>query len=323
MAELPTSEAELPQVSVGAPAWLLSLVLHLLLLIGLAWLIRPVPRGAADEPGREVGIVLKQKNELSDTFFDSELAQSQDRSESSPVDVNDVIAALPTEASGLDPTSALPSRPTLLGPGALPDGGVGGAADLTQAARQPRQIASGRARVSLYGLPPAEGTKFVYVFDRSSSMAGPPLASAKRQLLASLESLQSNHQFHIVFFNHRPTLFDLSGGQDRIPFASQRTKELARQFVESITADRGTDRLAALEIALGMRPDVIFFLTDADDPMTGSELERVRKKNRGASMIQTIDFGYGPTQQQNNFLVRLARMTGGHYVYIDTSKLGP
>jgi uncharacterized protein with von Willebrand factor type A (vWA) domain len=198
---------------------------------------------------------------------------------------------------------------------------VGGAGDLTQGAAQPRSVAGGRARVSVYGVQ-GEGRKFVYVFDRSVSMAGEPLRSAKAQLIASLESLESTHQFQIVFFNHNYRVFDLSGGQNRTPFASDRTKQLAAQFVGGMTADGGTDRFTALMLAVGMRPDVLFFLTDADDPMSQGELDRVRRKNKGTAAIQTIEFGFGPSPGGDNFLVRLARQNGGGYTYVDTSKLG-
>ena len=134
------------------------------------------------------------------------------------------------------------------------------------------------AKVSVFGVE-GKGNKFVYVFDRSSSMEGAPLAAAKRQLLESLESLDSVHQFHIIFFNHRLRMFDVTGGGRRIAFATDRNKKLAANFVGGITADGGTDRFAALKQALAFRPDVIFFLTDADDPMSASEMADLEQVN--------------------------------------------
>ena len=77
-------------------------------------------------------------------------------------------------------------------------------------------------------------------------MEGPPLAAAKKQLLESLKSLDSVHQFHIMFFNTKTQSFDISGGGHRIAFASDRNKKLAANFVGGITADGGTDRMLAL-----------------------------------------------------------------------------
>jgi Ca-activated chloride channel family protein len=152
-------------------------------------------------------------------------------------------------------------------------------------------------------------------------MVGAPLASAKRELLKGVSQLEKTHQFQIIFFNHQRRIFDLSGGQNRIPFATDRTKELAARFVGGITASGGTDRYAALWAAVGMRPDVIFFLTDADNPMTAAELERVRRRNGGAASIHCIEFGFGPPAGGDNFLKRLARQNSGSYVYVDTTQL--
>ena len=82
----------------------------------------------------------------------------------------------------------------------------------------------GRARTSLYGIE-ADGYKFIYVFDRSGSMGGSgkntPLSSAKANLLASLESLGETHQFQIIFYNEKPTMFALAGHPDKLVSATR------------------------------------------------------------------------------------------------------
>ncbi len=125
-----------------------------------------------------------------------------------------------------------------------------------------------------------------------------------------------------MFFNQRVRSSDLSGGGRRIAFATDRNKKLAERFVGGITADGGTDRLPALRAAVQMQPDVIFFLTDSDDPMPASELAEIAELNRRAGVvIATIEFGRGPARQTKNFLTVLARMTGGQYGYVDTTQL--
>jgi hypothetical protein len=169
-----------------------------------------------------------------------------------------------------------------------------------------------------------KGNKFVYLFDRSASMEGPPLSAAKRQLLESLHTLDSVHQFQIIFFNSRTQVFDASGGGRRVAFASERNKQLAANFVGGITADGGTDRMFALRHALGFTPNVIFFLSDADDPMSPSEMAEIKKLNeRVQAAICVIEFGRGPMPPKYNFLMQLARESGGKYGYVDTTKLRP
>jgi hypothetical protein len=148
---------------------------------------------------------------------------------------------------------------------------------------------------------------------------GGRLAAAKEELIRSLDALDSTHQFQIIFFNHRQRVFDLAEARRRLPFATARTRQLAATFVNSITAAGSTNRFDALRLAVAMRPDVIFFLTDDDNPMSAGELDLVRRRNRGISSINTIEFGYGPAPGDENFLVRLARQNAGRYIYINAS----
>jgi hypothetical protein len=182
---------------------------------------------------------------------------------------------------------------------------------------------NGYAKVKVFGVE-GTGNKFVYVFDRSASMEGAPLANAKRQLIESLKSLDELHQFHIIFFNHRLQAFNSSAGGRRIAFADDRNKLLAAGFVRRIKADGGTDRFAALKHALALNPDTIFFLSDADDPMSDREMATLAQLNEGVgAAICVIEFGNGAVEPERNFLTELARQSGGQYGYVDVAKLKP
>jgi hypothetical protein len=181
----------------------------------------------------------------------------------------------------------------------------------------------GYAKTSVFGIAGA-GQKFVYVFDRSGSMgdrAAAPLAAAKSQLLASLEDLGRVQQFQIIFYNEQPRVFSPLGTPGRLNFATDQNKESARQFVASIRADGGTRHEDALALAMKMAPDVVFFLTDADEPrMTAGQLDRIARLNRG-TIVNAIEFGSGPASGEENFLMQLARQNGGRHVYVDVTRL--
>jgi hypothetical protein len=100
-------------------------------------------------------------------------------------------------------------------------------------------------------------------------------------------------------------------------------KDLAHDFVRGILADGGTRHLDAIKLALKMQPHVIFFLTDADEPtLTNAELDEIRRLNdRVGCSINAIEFGSGPQQRADNFLVRIARENSGAHVYVDVTKL--
>ena len=300
------------------PAWALSLVVHGTLLGVLAMLLHSSPRGAANEPVRQAGIVLKRTSESGDELYAGE-EDAAEAIQPAKVHFDALLNALPSPATAPAASDALPAIEAV-GPSAA-GGGLPHVGELIRGGGGRPQLAGGEARVRVFGVE-GTGNRFVYAFDRSVSMAGAPLTAAKVQLVASLDSLDSVHQFQIIFFNHRLQIPDLSDGQQRIAFATEANKLLANRFVDGITADGGTDRLAALTHAVRLRPDVIFFLTDADDPMPASELAEVAATNRrvGAS-INTIEFGRGLAHRKQNFVVRLAEQSGGQYVYVDTLRL--
>lgn len=233
------------------------------------------------------------------------------------------LATLIQEGPGIDLAGVLPAASPMLGTGGLEGGEVGTARGSATAARSGTGLRGGYARTGVFGIQ-GEGQKFVYVFDRSGSMdghGGAPLAAAKRELLASLQDLGDVNQFQIIFYNEHPRIFTPTGVPGRLVWGNDQNKNSATRFVQSITADGATEHEEALSLALRMAPDVIFFLTDADEPkLTPEQMSRLERLNRGSS-INTIEFGYGPSLESNNFLVQLARRNNGKHVYVDVAKL--
>ena len=180
----------------------------------------------------------------------------------------------------------------------------------------------GKARTALFGLV-GEGYKFVYVFDRSGSMGGEgrnALPLVKAAIVQSLKPLDTVHQFQIIYYNHRPVLFNPSGTRDRLAFATDENKERIARFLETVKAEGGTDHESAIRLGIRLQPDVIFLLTDGDDPkLTLGQLKKLERLSAGI-FINTIQFGPGPRTEKSNWLSELARRTGGGYAYVDISK---
>lgn len=301
------------------PSWLLSLVLHALLFIVLSWSMNVVPRGTGAEVTRAVGVVLKHTSADStqgEFYEDQADAQNANASASAaaPSPLDDAETAAPT-------STALTSR-DVLGFGGNPEAGgaVGSGGLLNGSSGSTRVPSGGRARAQVFGLP-SEGYKFVYVFDRSASMGGSgrsALNRAKAELMASLESLGETHQFQIVFYNDKPTMFALAGQPGKLVFGNQPNKVQANKFIQGIVADGGTEHEPALLLALGLQPDVIFFLTDAGDQLTPNQVDKVTSRNRRGTVINTIEFGDGP-RVGPNFLLQLAERNGGRNQYVDVT----
>jgi hypothetical protein len=301
---------------------LFSIVTHASVIILLLLALDRTPRGGAPESVESAGIILNHKEE----------GGGQDSGDSTTaVSPGAAVEAPDLLLPELQPAPTLPAPNIVRVAQTLPANPTSSAKTVAQVrpGNPPAGLSFGSgsgtgdyAKVRVFGVE-GTGNKFVYVFDRSSSMEGPPLAAAKRQLTESLKSLDEVHQFHIIFFNQRLKALNISGGGGRVAFATDRNKQLAANFIGGISADGGTDRFIALRQAFAHRPDVIFFLTDADDPMSGSELAEIAKLHeRFGATICAIEFGRSDAEPSNNFLKELARQTGGQYGYVNAAKLG-
>jgi von Willebrand factor type A domain len=160
---------------------------------------------------------------------------------------------------------------------------------------------------------------FAYVIDCSGSMATRnSLEVAKRELSASLEQLPPDAQFAVIFYNLHATVFSDPAGRKGLMAASAGNKARVGTQLSQISPDGGTNHLLALRSALALKPEVIFFLTDAD-LMTQNDAAVVLTE-AGPTRIQAVEFGRGlDLGFDSSPLRRLATQTGGTYRYIDVT----
>ena len=308
----------------GIPAWMMSFCLHGMVFVVLIFTIRQLPRGTAVEGDREAGIVLVDMSTDDAQFLTEGELTSSDGDQSDSTD--SMSQALPSaEILNSELEGILPSADTgnALGEG-LADG-LPGVEGLLNGDAANRQV-GGQVSTKVFGIE-GTGRKFVYVFDRSLSMTGfdsRPLRAAKEQLIASIKSLGETHQFQIIFYNQNQFEFaPIRGQKPQLMFGTAENKNSAVRFIQRMTGDGGTSHFPALQKALFYSPDVIFFLTDAEEPgLNTSQFKMIIDQNRSAASINAIEFGAGPRGKRNNFLVQLARAHGGQYVYKDVTLLG-
>ena len=305
------------------PAWIMSVGLHTCLLIACALLIHSPTKGPAVESDRTAGIALVQRSQTETTYFTEEDVATMSSAAATSV-TDSTSQPSPVSETSIELAVQLPSSEELAsstGLGQVLPGAIG----FTTGSQGARGLTGGQARTQVFGAE-GTGTKFIYVFDRSASMEGfqgRPMVAAKSQLVASLGDLESVHQFQIVFYNDETAVFHPDRSRPpSILFASDENKKLGIDFVDRMTAIGGTHHVEALLLALGMSPDVVFFLTDAAEPqLTPAELSEIRRRNRSEATINTIEFGSGPRPRGENFLMRLARENHGKHVYVDVSQL--
>lgn len=316
------------------PSWLLSALIHGATLAAFIWMsqssgCRPDYAGDEGEGFREVGVYLTSGEteaepidepreeptaspaETSATLEQTPLLDSPPIELERPSEISEPILGLGGPPKIVGQSSSTPSLETtpLIGP-------------------PPTNRAVLGKSTSLFGIQDA-GRKFVYVLDRSGSMIGSDydaLRSAKVELKASLENLDSNQEFQVIFYNTEVVrLVPRSQRMDMFRGIDLHRQDVDRQL-GSIVADGGTSHLEALEAALQYNADVIFFLTDAELPgLDSDQLAAIRRRNNGGARIHCIEFGVGPSLAKQggprNFLQKLAEQNGGKYEYRDVKSL--
>ena len=151
-----------------------------------------------------------------------------------------------------------------------------------------------------------------FVIDTSGSMHGTSIEQAKQSLLLALDGLEPHDRFNVIQFNSvTDALFAGSVS------ASPENLERARDYVQGLRADGGTEMRPALERALEASAGEthlrqIIFITDGSVG-NESELFSLIEAKLGASRLFTVGIGSAP----NSLFMRKAAEAGrGSYTFI-------
>lgn len=306
------------------PSWAISLALHAALFVLFLTTMRGCGGnvdGQAGEEFRSIGIFVKDADSPDPETQPQETVTDSDTSAQDAVDMS-VDDQPPSELS--QPASTVPligGGPPIAPPAIVDDIGV-----------ETRPNGSPPALPSALGLGPGEtsfmdirdsGKRFVYIIDCSGSMTGNRIRFAQAQLIGSLNLLDPAQEFQILFYNTSVTSLSLRGGdRDTLYHANEINTSAARRAIRAVQPNQGTRHVPALERAIRMRPDVVFFLTDGHDtPPTVADLDRIRRLNGGKSRVHCVEFGQGALLTPITWLRTLARQNGGRYKYVDVNQL--
>ncbi len=154
--------------------------------------------------------------------------------------------------------------------------------------------------------------ELVFVIDTSGSMHGTSLQQAKKALHMALDGLQPGDRFNVVQFNSvTQSLFAGSVS------ASAANVKRARDYVDGLVANGGTEMRRALELALADAASEthlrqVIFITDGSVG-NENELFEVIERKLGATRLFTVGIGSAP----NGWFMRKAAEAGrGTYVFI-------
>jgi len=165
------------------------------------------------------------------------------------------------------------------------------------------------ASATFFGVK-ATGRSFVFVVDTSGSMSknGRHLR-CRTELLRSIGALKYGQKFFVVFFNS--TTFPMPEHKlvDVRPAQITKTQEWCLRAVPS----GGTEPWDGLALALKMKPDAIYFLTDGDfDPAVVQRIDHAQPQTKKIP-IHTICF---ESLSGAPLMEAIAKLTNGTYLYV-------
>jgi hypothetical protein len=239
------------------------------------WVEDPAPQGTAPQPDEPPG--------PAETEFLVSVADS-----ASPPDPAPLVAAAPVLITGPAGGEGEPAEPSHGGAG----GGTGQGRDLFPV--------------------PATARTVVYVLDRSLSMwEHGTLDPARTELLASLWRLPAATRFQVIPYNLQAEPLRVNQSSDLLPADPATLRQVAKLVME-LQASGNTNHGQALRRGLRFRPDVLYFITDADD-ISLEEVAGVTRLNQGRSVIHAVELSERRSPRQDSPLRRLAGSNGGTY----------
>jgi hypothetical protein len=174
---------------------------------------------------------------------------------------------------------------------------------------------TGKASTEFFGIG-GYGQTFVYVVDASDSMNDRgKFERARYELLKSIEQLTSEQRFYVIFYNESAYPMDAAAPLLATPDNVAKTTN----WINQVEPTGGTNPLPALLLALTIRPDAIYFLSDGQfDPAVMNQLRFRNRPNLKMHIrqvpIHTIAFF---DRIAEAMMRTIARNSGGEYNYVN------
>ena len=150
--------------------------------------------------------------------------------------------------------------------------------------------------------------RIVYVVDRSGSMLD-TFGHVRQELRRSIGELRRSQKFHVIFFNAG---VPLENPPKRLVSAVRAQKERFFEFLGDVFPEGSTHPERAMQRALSLEPDLVYFLTDGEfDPSLLGRLDKWNKSRR--VRIFTIAFF---DQAGAELLEEIAREHGGEFKFV-------
>jgi len=156
------------------------------------------------------------------------------------------------------------------------------------------------------------GKTFVYIVDMSGSMYGARFERARKELISSIEKLNGEQSFHVFFFSDQTFPLFFPKPASALIKANGANKKKAVRWIRAREPGGLTNPIMSLRLALELKPDVVFLLTDGevDDP---DQVRKIIKDNNVRTTIHTIAF---ENEDGANTLERIAKENRGSFRFV-------
>jgi len=157
----------------------------------------------------------------------------------------------------------------------------------------------------------ARADSVIFIVDMSGSMEGHRFDRAVEELIHSLNLLQPTQKFFIFFYNGVTYPMFEQRNSKLLP-ATSGNRAKAAKWIKAFRPEGDTAPEDAIERALKMKPQVIYFLTDGEIPTTTrSTAQRFNTEHK--TVIHTIAFEYEGGAEQ---LRGIAADSKGKYRFV-------
>lgn len=236
--------------------FLLSVIVHLVILIALALVL--IPSDRSDPLVISIAAIDNQdpwtssEEMTSMTSFDVVVPSPDNTAfapvmpEIVPVDLVELVELETTPLSGSNAAAMdTPSKPST---------------DASETGKESKSI-------KFFGAE-AYGNRFVFVLDVSSSMAarnGQRLIRATMELIGSINQLNDDQEFSVILYSNQALPMFLNNNEAVMRQATANNKQAAINWLRyQVRPQGGTMPARALQIAGSLKPDAVFFLSDGE-----------------------------------------------------------
>jgi hypothetical protein len=256
-------------------SWQLSLVLHLIALVGLG-LVQWLPQDP--QPRETLTVRLGDRTEEIEAYkleaLSTELAASQSLA-------GEAASLTPSVSGGEVELAEVETLASEIGLGDFTGEGQAFGTLPGNFGKEVTGLPKATAPVEFFGVQ-ATGSRFVFIIDCSTSMGGDKFVLAKQELNNTLANMSPDHEFFVIFFSSGAYPMTRPGRgvaeKTYLPGTKENIRDI-QNFVRLSPLVGGTYPLKATQLAATLEPDAVFLLSDGAFSDGGATVDFLARHN--------------------------------------------